>query len=212
VIDPDVERYVAEHTTAPPPWLEELERETRAASDAARMLTGRVEGRLLETLVWATGARRVLEIGTFTGYSALAMAAALPDGGRVITCELDAERAAFAQRHVDASPYADRIEIRVGPALDTIRALDGELDLVFVDADKEGYPDYFEATLPLLAPRGLMVLDNTLRFGSVMVPAGEQDERARIMSGLNDRLATDPRVVATMLSVRDGVTLVRRAT
>ena len=210
IVDPAVERYAEERTTAPPPWLEELERETREALSAPQMLTGRVEGRLLETLVWVSGARRVLELGTYSGYSALAMAAALPDGGRIVTCELDPERADFARRHFDASPYGDRIEIRVGPALETVRSLDGPFDLVFVDADKSGYPDYYDAALPLLAPRGLLVVDNTLWSGRVVEPDGE-DENARTLAALNDRIAADDRVVAVVLPVRDGVTLVRLA-
>src|SRR3954454_19292425 len=111
------------------------------------MLSGHVEGRLLETLVHATGARRVLEFGTFTGYSALSMAAALPDGGEVITLELSEAHAEIARRHIDASPYADRVKLLLGPALDSLESVDGEFDLVFIDADKGGYPLYYEAAL-----------------------------------------------------------------
>jgi predicted O-methyltransferase YrrM len=209
-IDPELDRYCHDHTTPPPVWMEELAEETRAALRIPQMLTGRVEGRFLEMLVWASQARRVLELGTYSGYSALSMAAALPEGGRVITCELSEEHAAFAQRHIDASPYADRIEIRVGPALETVRGLDGPFDLVFVDADKSGYPDYFEAALPLLAPRGLIVIDNTLWSRAVLEPDPE-DESTRVLKELNDRLVADERVVVVLLPVRDGVTLVRRA-
>jgi caffeoyl-CoA O-methyltransferase len=209
ITDPRVEAYATEHTTTAPAWLEALERETRESVPMAQMLTGRLEGRLLEMLVWISEARNVLELGTFTGYSALAMAGALGDGGRVITCEVDPERADFARRRIAASPHADAIEVVVGPALETIARLDGPFDLVFIDADKEGYPAYFEAVLGKLAPRGLIVLDNTLRGGEVA--GGERDERARAMADLNDALARDERIVAVMLPVRDGVTLVRRA-
>ena len=208
IVDPDIERYSDAHTTPGPDWLDALAAETREQLECPQMLTGPVEGRLLETLVWVIGARRVLELGTYSGYSALSMAAALPDGGKVITCELDASHAGFAQRHVDASPYADRIEIRVGPAIDTVRSLDGPFDLVFIDADKTGYSDYFEATLPLLSERGLIVIDNTLFSGDVLEPSSDS---SRAIAELNDRLAADPRVVCVLLPVRDGVTLVRRA-
>jgi caffeoyl-CoA O-methyltransferase len=173
------------------------------------MLTSPAAGRFLELLVWATGAKRVLEIGTYTGHSALAMAAALPPGGRVITLELDPDRAAFARRHMDESPYGDRIEIRVGPALESVQALEGRFDLVFIDADKTGYPAYFDATLPLLAERGLIVLDNTLQGGRVLQDDG--GEQVEVIKQLNDRLAADERLVTVLLTVRDGMTVVRRA-
>ena len=209
-IDPELDAYCHDHTTPPPEWLEELARETRATLAVPEMLTGRVEGRMLEMLVWASGARRVLELGTYSGYSALSMAAALPDDGRIVTCELSDEHADFAQRHIDASPYADRIEIRRGPALETIATLDGQFDLIFVDADKPNYPNYYEAVLPLLAPRGLLVFDNTL-WTRLVLEDEPDDEYARVVKDLNERLVADERVVAVLLPVRDGVTLVRHA-
>jgi caffeoyl-CoA O-methyltransferase len=211
VIVPDpVERYCAEHTTAPPEWMEALEAETRAELSSPQMLTGRLEGRFLETLVWATGARRVLEIGTFSGYGALSLAGGLPPDGRVWTCEVDEERAAFARRHIESSPRADRVEVVVGPALESVRRLPGPWELVFIDADKPAYPAYLEAVAPKLAPRGLVLLDNMLRNGAVLEPA-DGDEGTRVLADLNDRLAADPGWVATLLPVRDGVTLLRRA-
>lgn len=205
----DVDDYAEASTTPPPPWLTALAEETKGTQECPQMLTGPVAGRLLDMLAWATGARRVLEIGTYTGYSALTMAAALPEGGRVTTLELDPERAAFARRHMDASPFGDRIEIVVGPALESLARLEGPFDLVFVDADKTGYPAYFEAVLPLLAERGLIVLDNMLRGGRVLEPGG--DEGTAAIRDLNARLAADARVAAVLLPVRDGMTLVRHA-
>jgi caffeoyl-CoA O-methyltransferase len=206
----DLDAYVEASTTPPARWLAALADETRATQTSSGMLTGPVAGRLLDMLVWVSRARRVLEIGTYTGYSALTMAGALGDGGRITTLELDPERAAFARRHMDASPYGDRIEIRVGPALDTLRTLEGPFDLVFIDADKTGYPDYFDAALPLLAERGMIVLDNMLRDGRVLEPDGV-DDGTRAIRDLNARLAADERLVAVLLPVRDGMTLVRRA-
>src|SRR6476659_5467731 len=127
-----------------------------------QMLTGPVAGRFLELLVWFGRPQRVREIGTFSGHSALAMAAALPEGGHIDACELDPERAAFAQRYFDRSPHGSRITLHVGPALETIARLEGAFDFVFIDADKEGYVDYYEAVLPRLTERGLIVADNTL--------------------------------------------------
>lgn len=210
IVDPAIEDYVLAHTTPAPEYLERLEAETRASLALPQMFSGTVVGRVLETLVFLRKPRLVLEIGTYSGGSALWMAQALPPGGRIVTCEVVDENADFAQRHIDATPYADRIEIRRGSALDTIAALDGPYDLVFIDADKTGYPGYYEAVVPKLAPDGLIVADNTLRDGSVLNPEAG-DDGARAMVAFNDRAASDPRVVAVQLSVRDGLTLIRPA-
>jgi caffeoyl-CoA O-methyltransferase len=207
---PEIDRYCEEHTTAPPDWLEGLAAETREQLEFPQMLTGRVEGRFLQMLVWAAQPRVVLEIGTYSGYSALSMAAALPDDGRIVTCEISDKHAEFARRHIEASPYADRIEVRLGPALETIAGLDGPFDLVFIDADKTGYSGYVDAVLPKLAPRGLIAIDNTLWSGRVLAPEPD-DEDSKALAALNDRLAGDERLVTVQLPVRDGVTLVRRA-
>lgn len=204
-----VERYAEEHSTPPPEHLARLAEETRATLASPQMLTGAVEGRLLETLVFATGARRVLEIGTYSGYSALSMAAALPPGGEVVTCEISEEHAAFARRHIEATPYADRIDIRLGPALDTVRGLEGPFDLVFIDADKPGYRDYYEASLPLLSERGLIVVDNVLWSGRVADPDNDEESTLAIRA-FNEHVRADERVVSVMLTVRDGITLIRR--
>jgi predicted O-methyltransferase YrrM len=203
-----VEAYVEAHSTPGAPALRALAEETRATLSSPGMLSGPVAGRLLEFLTWLARPQLVLELGTYSGYSALTMAAVLPAGARIVTCEVSEEHAAFAQRHIDASPFADRIEIRLGPALDTIAALDGPFDLVFIDADKRGYPDYYEAVVPKLAPHGLVVIDNTLQGGEVVAPEREQ---ARLMAAFNDRVMADPRTVNVLLTVRDGMTLVRRA-
>jgi caffeoyl-CoA O-methyltransferase len=208
-LDPALEQYIEAHTTPPEPHLAALAEETRASLQAPQMLTGTVEGRFLEMLVWVARPRLVLELGTYSGYSALAMAAALPDGGRIVSCELDGERADFAQAHIDASPYADRIEIRRGPGLETIAGLDGPFDLVFIDADKTNYVNYYEAVLPRLGERGLVVADNTLWSGAVADPSND-DETVSAIRAFNDRVRADERVHCVMLSVRDGVTLIRR--
>jgi caffeoyl-CoA O-methyltransferase len=184
-----------------------LAEETRATMSEPAMLTGPTEGRLLESLVHGLAAKRVLEIGTFTGYAALSMAAALPEGGHVHTCDIEPRHVEVAKRYVDESPYADRITIHLGPALETIGRLEGEFDFVFIDADKENYDAYYEAVLPRLSERGLIAIDNTLWSGKVLDPP---DETSQAIAALNDKLAADERVVAVQLTVRDGVTLIRR--
>jgi len=209
LLDEAVEAYAEAQTTPAAEHLRTVARETADELGSPVMLTGPVEGRLLETLVFATAPQLVLEIGTFSGYSALSMASALPEGGLIVTCELDDERADFAQRHIDAAGAGNRIEIRRGPALDSIAALDGPVDLVFIDADKQGYMDYYEAVLPKLAPHGLIVADNTLAGGRAATD--ENDDTARAIRAFNDHVAADPRTVQVLLTVRDGITLIRRA-
>ncbi len=189
--------------------LARLIEDTQAELASPQMLSGPVEGRLLELLVHGLRAELVLELGTFSGFSALSMAAGLPAGGRIVTCEVSAEHAEFARRRIEASPAADRIDLRVGPALETIAGLDGPFDLVFIDADKTGYADYYEAVLPKLSGHGLIVVDNTLWSGRV-VSAPDGDESTRALVAFNDRVVADERVVCVMLTVRDGVTLIRR--
>ena len=207
IADERVEAYAEEHTTAPDALLAELAAETRATMAAPQMLTGTIEGRFLELLVAGSGAKRVLEIGTFTGYSALSMAAALPEDGRIDTLDIEPKHAEVAQRYFDRSPHGSKITLHLGPALETIAKLEGEFDFVFIDADKPNYDAYYEAVLPRLSERGLIAIDNTLWSGRVLDPP---DETTTLIAALNDKLAADDRVVAVQLTVRDGVTLVRR--
>jgi caffeoyl-CoA O-methyltransferase len=204
LVDPRIEDYAERLTSPHDPLLVELSAETSAVLGQSAMLTGPVAGRLLELLVWLGRPQRVLEIGTFSGHSALAMAAALPEGGRIDACELNPERAAFAQRWFDRSPHGSKITLHVGPALETVARLDGTFDFVFLDADKPGYVGYYEAVLPRLSEHGLIVADNTLEGGEVL------DGSATIIA-FNEHVAADPRSVQVLLSVRDGLTLIRRA-
>jgi caffeoyl-CoA O-methyltransferase len=210
IVDPALEAYAEEHTTAAPAYLDDLADDLRATLEYPGMMVGLLEGRYLEMLTFALGARTVLEIGTFGGYSALAMAPGLAPGGRIITCEISNVHAEFARRHIAASPHADKIEVVVGPAIETIATLDGPFDLVFIDADKATYPDYFEAVLPKLSPRGLIAADNTLWSGRVL-DVGDTSEDTVALRRFNDALATDRRVVVVQTTIRDGVTLIRRA-
>lgn len=209
IVGDEIESYAVAHTTPAPSWLQAVAEETQASLPAPQMLTGPLEGRFLEMLVFALQARLVLEIGTFSGYGALSMAAGLPPGGRVITCDLDPRALEVARRHIAASPFADRIEVREGPAIETIAGMEGPLDFVFIDADKTGYVAYYEAVLPKLAPGGLIAVDNVLWGRRVLDPDDTSDDTVALRA-FNDRVAADPRVVCVMTTVRDGITLIRR--
>jgi len=209
-IDEAVEQYAEEHSSSEGELFERLASETHEKSAAPQMMVGRIEGNFLAMLVRTLRARRVLELGTFTGYSSIAMARALPPDGRLITCDVNEETTEIARRYAEEAGVLDRIDYRLGPALETIAGLDGEFDLVFIDADKVNYVKYYEATLPLLAPSGLMIVDNTLWSGRVADPQ-EDDENVQAIRALNDRVLDDPRVDNVLLTVRDGMNLVWRA-
>ena len=202
IVSPEVEAYSEANTTPLPPDVAALLEEAREALPVPAMRSGAVVGRLLETLVWTGRPELAVEVGTYAGVSALMIASGLPPGGRLITCEISEEYAAFARRHIEASPLADRIDLRVGPALETLAEIDEPVGFAFIDADKPGYVDYYEALVPKLAPRGVIAADNTLRGGDVL------DGRA-VMNTFNDHVMADARTVSVLLPVRDGVTLVR---
>jgi caffeoyl-CoA O-methyltransferase len=207
IVNEQVEEYAAEHTTQLNELFDRLAAETREKTTAPQMMVGRIEGGFLATLVRLTGAKRILELGTFTGYSSIAMASALADDGRIITCDVDPEATAIARRYMDESGYGGKIEIKLGPALETIQTLDGPFDIVFIDADKPNYQAYYEAVLPLLADNGLIIADNVLWSGRVVEPDG--DESTQAIKAFNEHVAADDRVLSVMLTVRDGMTLVQ---
>ncbi len=203
-----LEDYAVRHSTPLPPLLEELIATTREKmGNRSLMICGQLEGTLLQVLAASVGACRILEVGTFTGYSALMMAAALPDDGELITCEVDPEAIALARSFFARSPDGNKIDIREGPALDTLKTLEGPFDLVFIDADKENYIGYYEAALPMLAPNGVIAVDNVLWMGRVLDP---QDDSDRAIVAFNEHVSRDERVWNVMLPLRDGVTLIRR--
>jgi caffeoyl-CoA O-methyltransferase len=209
IVDERLERYAEEHSTAAGELFQRLAEETRAKSERPQMMVGPIEGRFLEFLVRLSGAKRILELGTFTGWSSIAMASALPADGHIVTCDVDPEATAVARRYMDESGYGDRIEIRLGPAIETLAEVNGPFDLVFIDADKPSYIDYFEAVLPKLADEGLIVADNVLWSGRVLDDDPE-GESTRAIKAFNDHVARDSRVVCVMLTVRDGMTLIRK--
>jgi caffeoyl-CoA O-methyltransferase len=207
LVPEEIERYAETHTEPVDPLLEELREETYAKTSDPQMQVGRVEGTLLKLLVRLSGARTVLEIGMFTGYSALMMAEGLPEDGRLTTCDVDPEAEAIARRFFARSPHGRKITIRMGPALETIRTLAPPIDFVFIDADKENYPNYYAAVLPLLPSGGLIVADNVLWSGKVLDPKERTD---RAIARFNDVVAADDRVEKVLLTVRDGLLLIRK--
>jgi caffeoyl-CoA O-methyltransferase len=216
--------YVDQCTSPESPALAELARRTAefdwtaqpAAGLEQEMLSGHVEGQLLKFLVHLSDAHRVLEIGMFTGYSALAMAEALPDGGSVVACEVDPSVAQFAQECFDLSPVGHRIAVQVGPAIATLRQLAGsaveQFDLVFIDADKAGYLDYVEFLLDseLLTPRAVIAVDNTLMQGQPYCADADIPANGTAIARFNAALTYDPRIEQVLIPLRDGVTLIRR--
>jgi caffeoyl-CoA O-methyltransferase len=209
IVDDLVEEYAEEHTTPVADLFERLAEETRAKTTAPQMMVGRIEGQFLARLVRLSGAKRILELGTFTGYSSISMATALPPDGRIITCDVDPDATAIARSYMDESGVGDKIEIRLGPALETIEGLDGPFDLVFIDADKPNYKAYYEACLPKLAENGLIIADNVLWSGRVVTD--DDDQSTLAIKDFNEHVRTDERVVSVMLTVRDGMTLIQKA-
>lgn len=209
ITNPAAEEYARRHTSPEPELLVRVQQSTREFSGSYSMLTGHLEGRFLKMLVAISGAKRILEIGTYTGYSAISMAEALPADGTLISCEIDERHAAKAREHIAMSPDAPKVEVRVGPAIETIAALDGTFDMVFIDADKTGYRAYYDAVVPRLSERGFVCIDNVLWSMRVADPS-IHDASTDALRELNDYIVSDPRVECVMVPIRDGVTIVRR--
>ena len=198
----DLKEYILQTTQPETQLLKNVREYTLSKSAVPQMLSGPVEGKFLNLLVKISGAKNCLELGTFTGYSGLHIAEALPVDGKLVTCENNPTHAEIAQKFFDQSPYAHKIEIRVAPALETIKTLKGPLDFIFIDADKVNYPAYYDALVPLLKKGGLMVIDNALWGGEVVKP---DDKYGRAIDELNQKARNDSRVEKVMLSIRDGI-------
>jgi caffeoyl-CoA O-methyltransferase len=209
IVDDQVEAYAEAHTTPSAELFERLDAETREKSDSPQMMVGLLEGRFLEFLVRQSKAKNVLELGTFTGWSSISMAFGLPEGGRITSCDVNEETTAIAKRYAEEAGVADRIDYRLGPGLETIESLDGPFDLVFIDADKPNYINYYEAVLPKLAGDGFVIADNVLWSGRV-ADESNQDENTLAIRTFNDHVSSDDRVECVMLTVRDGMTLIRK--
>ncbi|MBI3590926.1 MAG: class I SAM-dependent methyltransferase [Candidatus Melainabacteria bacterium] len=199
-----VEGYALAHTKNESPILHELYKETFAKTKIPHMQVGHRVGALLRLLVRITNSKRVLEIGTFTGYSALVMAEGLPDDGELITLDIDKETTDIAMSYWARSPHGNKIKLILGPALETLNNIDGLFDFVFIDADKVNYTNYWEACLPKIRKGGLIVADNVLWSGRVLNP---KDENSIALDSFNKQVLSDSRVEAVMLIIRDGLTL-----
>lgn len=200
----DLDAYVNENASPEADLFKELAQETRDKTDLPQMMVGNVEGMFLRCITKAIGARHVLEIGTFTGYSALSIAHGLPDDGELITCDIDPDATSIAKKYWDRSEHGSKIRLVLAPALETIETIDHELDLVFIDADKQNYTNYWDACLPKLRTGGLVIADNVLWSGRVLDPKDDDD---RAIVAFNKHVRSDDRVEHVMLSVRDGLML-----
>jgi caffeoyl-CoA O-methyltransferase len=210
-LTPEIHEYLVSHGSPPDAVQRELIEETRKLGGISMMQIAPEQGAFMTVLARAIGARRAVEVGTFTGYSALCLARGLPDDGRLLCCDVSEEWTAVARRFWEKAGVAHKIELHIGPAVETLRALPaGEsFDLAFIDADKPSYPVYYEEILGRLRPNGLILVDNVLWFGNVARPE-VQDEQTRHIRAFNDLAAADPRVEPVMLAIGDGLTLVRK--
>ena len=197
-----IEEYAFQHTSYEGDLLKQLEEETYEKLDIPQMTTGRIEARLLKMFAHLAGAKRILEIGTFAGYSALSMAEALPEEGELVTCEMDPEAIFVAKKYFGLSPHGKKIILMEGPALDSLKKVSGFFDMAFIDADKENYSNYYDAIFPLIRPGGLMAIDNVLWSGRVLDPKDNSD---KAIHELNEKVVRDNRVESVMLTVRDGL-------
>jgi caffeoyl-CoA O-methyltransferase len=201
---PQIDAYAAAHSVPESPTRRALREETERTMEFARMLVGPLEGAFLHVMTRLVHATRVLEIGMFTGYSALCFAEALPEGGCVISCEVDEESASMARRFFAQSPHGRKIEVRMGPALETMAGLQGPFDLIFIDADKQNYLKYYRRAKELLSPRGVILIDNVLWDGQVLHDPPPDDRTAAIQE-LNRVVASDTGVTAALATIRDGI-------
>jgi caffeoyl-CoA O-methyltransferase len=208
VVSPEVEAYAEAHSMAESAVCRAIREETDRTMECPQMVVGPLEGAFLKMMARLVQARRVLEIGTFTGYSALCFAEALPEEGLVVTCEIDPEAAAVARRYFAKSPHGGKIELRLGLALETLETLAGPYDVIFIDADKQNYLSYYRRAVELIAPTGVILIDNVLWSGDVLVQP-PPDERTAAIQELNRTVAADPRVTAVLVTIRDGVLVVR---
>jgi len=211
LVPSDIEAYAETYSMPESPVCRALREETYRTMEYPQMLVGPLEGAFLKMMTRLVGAKRVLEIGMFTGYSALCFAEALPDDGTVITCDIDEKTAAVARRHIAQAPFGRKISVRMGPALETMRTLTGSFDLIFIDADKTNYLNYYRRSLDLLAPNGAILIDNVLWSGEVLKQPPPDESTAAIQE-LNRTVSTDPRVTVVLITIRDGILVVRRAT
>ena len=202
-----IEEYICRHIDVEEPALARLDRDTHVYHLRPRMVSGHLQGRILKMICRMVQPRRVLELGTFTGYSALCFAEGMDDDGEVHTLEIDDEVEDFAREHFELSPYGDKVKMFIGDALETIKTLTDTYDLVFIDANKRDYIRYYEAVLPLVRPGGVILADNTLWDGKVVTEPDSRDPQTVGIMSFNDHVAHDERVETVILPLRDGLTI-----
>lgn len=212
IVDPAISEYLLTHVTSADDVLRDLATETETATGGyAGMQVSHDEGQFLTLLVKLVGARKAIEVGVFTGYSSTCIARGLPDDGHLLACDVSTEWTSIAERYWKRAGVSDRIELKIAPALETLKALPetADIDFAFVDADKTGYPAYVEELVPRLRPGGLLVLDNVLQAGRVIDPSVTEDATV-VMRQVNDSIVADDRLESVMLPLRDGVTIARK--
>lgn len=207
----DLFAYLVAHGSQPDELQAALIAETEALGDAAGLQISPDEGAFLTMIARLTGAKTAIELGTFTGFSALCIARGLGEDGQVLCCDVSEEWTGIARKHCAAAGLTDRIELRIGPALDTLRSLPAQpaYDLAFIDADKPNYPAYWEEIVPRVNPGGVILVDNVLFHGRV-IDDSDRSDGTRAIRALNDRIVADDRVEATMVAIADGVTIARK--
>ncbi len=210
-LSPEIHRYLVEHGTPPDSLQQELIAETARLGGIAMMQIAPEQGAFMTMLTRLIGARQAVEIGTFTGYSALCVARGLPPDGKLLCCDVSEEWTSIGRRYWERDGVADRIELRLGPALDTLRALPAEpqFDMAFIDADKPNYANYYDEVLARLRPNGLILVDNVL-WGGQIIDEASDDPNTKALRAFNDQLAADDRVDTVMLPLGDGLTLARK--
>ncbi len=207
---PEIEAYAEAHSWAESDVCRALREDSYRSMEFPNMVVGPLEGSFLKMMVQLIQAKRVLEVGTFTGYSALCFAEALPDDGQVITCDIDARSVALAKTYWAKSAHGGKIQSRIGPAIETLATLSGPFDVIFIDADKINYLTYYRRALELIGPRGVILIDNVLWSGDVLKSEGVESSTAAIQE-LNRIIAADRSVNAVLVTIRDGIFVVRKA-
>lgn len=207
-MEQELEQYILHHIDSEGQLLSQLNRDTHVNLLRPRMLSGHLQGRILKMICQMIAPVRILELGTFTGYSALCMAEALPDNGELHTIEIDDELETFIRKYFDRSPYRDRIHLHIGDAREVVPRLDGTFDMVFIDANKRLYCDYYDLVFNKVRPGGFILADNTLWDGKILQSPLPSDAQTIGIMRFNEKVATDTRVEKVILPLRDGLTLI----
>ena len=205
-----LEEYISTHIEPEGDLLKSLYRETNIKLLNPRMASGHIQGRLLKSFVQMIQPKNVLELGTFTGYATLCMAEGLPENGHIDTIEIDDELEGFIKKWIDKSPYKDKITLHIGDAVKVVPTLNKKFDLVFLDAEKREYPDYYKQLFDYVELGGYIIADNTLWDGHVVDPEYSKDKQTKAIKEFNDMVAADSRVSVSIVPIRDGLTIIRR--